>query len=292
MLYNDIRSVPAFSAKIADFLREHDLHSKNRRITKKKFPRRRIITRFPFDVWMADTINYLKHKRENDNYAYIVLMFDCFTRKLWAVPMKKIDAEHTADAFQSVFKNLPKTPTHLVTDNGTEFFNSAVAEIFDEYGVNHYATPSKSPSKASMAERVIRTIKTRIARFMQLKKNKRWIDVLDELVKNYNETPHASTGYKPNDINESNQKKLYKKMFNNLPTISRLKLGDKVRVLIKKNLFEKGYTQNWSDEIYVISKVLNSQGVVWYRVSTFDGKQQQDIYYYNQLNLVSSQKRK
>lgn len=217
-------------------------------------------------------------------------MIDCFSRKLWVKPMKRIDAEHTADAFQTVFKNLPKTPTHLVTDNGTEFFNSSVADIFEEYGVNHYAIPSKTPSKASMAERVIRTIKTRIARYMQLKQTNRWIDILDELVQNYNETPHSSTGYAPNAVNEKNQMKLYHKLYNDLPTESRLNVGDKVRTLLKKTLFAKGYTQNWSDEIYIITKVLDSQGVVWYRVSTFDGKQQPDIYYFNQLNLVSSKK--
>ena len=217
-------------------------------------------------------------------------MIDCFTRKLWTIPMKKIDAEHTADAFQTVFKNLSQTPTHLVTDQGTEFLNSEVGDIFDEYGVNHYSTPSKSPSKASMAERVIRTLKTRISRYMQLNQNNRWIDVLDELVKNYNETPHSSTQYAPNAVNKSNQMKLYRKLYSDLPTESRLNLGDKVRILRNKLWKEKGYTQNWSDEIYIITKVLDSQGVVWYRVSTFDGKQQPNIYYYNQLNLVSSKK--
>ena len=101
---------------------------------------------------------------------------------------------------------------------------------------------------------------------------------------------HSTTGYKPNDVNETNQKKLYRKLYNNLPTEPRLKLGDKVRIKIEKRMFEKGYTQNWSDEIYVITKILDSQGVVWYRVSDFDGGQEPSIYYYNQLNLVSSKK--
>ena len=56
-------------------------------------------------------------------------------------------------------------------------------------------------------------------------------------------------------------------------------------------MFEKGYTQNWSDEIYVVTKVRDSQGVVWYRLSTFDNEQKPGIYYYYQLNLVSSKKR-
>ena len=288
-LYNDVRSVPAFSAKIGDFLKSHDLHSKNRRIVKRKFPRRKVIARFPFEVWMADTINYLKFKRQNDNFAYIEIMIDCFTRKLYAVPMKRIDAEHTADAFETVFKFLPNFPTHLVTDGGTEFFNSEVAQVMDNYGVNHYQCPTRSLSKASMAERVIRTLKTRISRYMQLNKTTRWIDILADLVENYNETPHSSTGFKPNEINSENQQIIYKKLYpSSLPVTPKLNIGDKVRKLAKKTFFEKGYTQNWSDEIYIVIKRLSSNGVVWYKISTFDGEALPGIFYYYQLNLVSN----
>ena len=55
-LYDDITKTPSFSAKITDFLRRHDLHSKHRRIVKKKFPRRRVIARFPFDIFMGDLL--------------------------------------------------------------------------------------------------------------------------------------------------------------------------------------------------------------------------------------------
>ena len=291
VLYKDIRSVPAFSAKIAEFLRQNDLHSKNRRITKKIFPRRRVIARFPFDVWMADTINFDRFNYQNDRYAFIIVMIDCFTRKVWAVPVKFIDAAHSSDTFETVFKTLERYPTHLVTDKGTEFFNDQVKLVLENYGVNHYAIPTKTKSKASLAERVIRTIESRLGRYMQLHNKNRWIDILDEIIANYNETPHKTTGYKPNDINETNQLKIYRKLYNNIPTEPRLHLGDKVRIKIEKRMFEKGYTQNWSDEIYVVTKVRDSQGVVWYRVSTFDNEQKPGIYYYYQLNLVSSKKR-
>ena len=59
-LYEDIRSTPSFSAKIEAFLRSNELHSKYKQITKKKFPRRRIITRFPFELFQADLIEYPK----------------------------------------------------------------------------------------------------------------------------------------------------------------------------------------------------------------------------------------
>ena len=59
-LYADIESAPSYSAKITAYLRNNIVHSRHRRIVKKKFPRRRIISRFPFDIFMADLIEYPK----------------------------------------------------------------------------------------------------------------------------------------------------------------------------------------------------------------------------------------
>lgn len=87
-LYEDIKSAPSFSAKIDAYLRSNAVHSQHRRIVKKKFPRRRIVSRFPFDFFMADLIEYPQYKFQNSNYRYILIMIDCFTRKVWAVPMK------------------------------------------------------------------------------------------------------------------------------------------------------------------------------------------------------------
>ena len=59
-LYEDIESAPSYSAKINAYLRSNTVHSTHRRIVKKIFPRRRIIARFPFDIFMADLIEYPK----------------------------------------------------------------------------------------------------------------------------------------------------------------------------------------------------------------------------------------
>ena len=81
------------------------------------------------------------------------------------------------------------------------------------YGINHYSTPTRTKWHASMAERAIRTIKTRISRYMQKTKTKRWIDVLDQIVNNYNETPHSTHGLKPNDVTEDNRKEVVSRCF-------------------------------------------------------------------------------
>ena len=117
-LYEDIESAPSYSAKIDAYLRSNTVHSRHRRIVKKKFPRRKIISRFPFDIFMADLIEYPRLKFQNNGYVYILVLIDCFTRKIWVEPMKRKTASWTADAFEAIFKNFDEFPTHIITDRG------------------------------------------------------------------------------------------------------------------------------------------------------------------------------
>ena len=117
-LYTDIRSVPSYSAKINEFLRKNHVHSVHRRIVKKTFPRRRIIARFPCDIWMGDLIEYPQYKFNNRQYVYILVLIDCFSRKVYAAPMRDKTMQWSVKAFESIFVHLDEFPTHIVTDGG------------------------------------------------------------------------------------------------------------------------------------------------------------------------------
>jgi len=181
-LYEDIESAPSFSAKIEAYLRNNAVHSRHRRIVKKKFPRRKIIARFPFEIFMADLLEYPQYKHVNRNYVFALIIIDCFTKKIWAVPMKRKTSEYTAQAFESVFRDFDQFPIHIVTDRGLEFYNTEVQKIFKNYGINHYSTPTRTKWKASMAERVIRTLKSRLQKYFVKFKTHKWIDVLPQIV--------------------------------------------------------------------------------------------------------------
>ena len=289
-LYEDIKATPSFSAKINDFLRKHELHSKFRRIVKTKFPRRQIIARYPYEIFMADLIEYPKFKVINKGFVYILLLIDCFTKQIFIAPMKKKDQNNSAMAFETILKTFDEFPKNLVTDGGKEFFNSSVAKVFQNYGINHYKTPTKTKWKASMAERAIRTIKNRLQKYFSKTNKHIWIDVINQVVENYNATPHSSHGLPPQDVADENRDEVYKKLYpnQNLTTVCKLKKGDKVRILKEKTEFEKGYTQKWSDEIYKIRSVRQSGGVCWYKVEDHTGSELKGIWYYYQLNLVAA----
>ena len=83
-----------------------------------------------------------------------------------------------------------------------------------------------------------------------------YIDPLDGMIKKYNSTVHSAIKMKPKDAaHNKNTIKVYNALYENYkPTYPFYKfdIRDKVRIVKKKKTFEKGYTPNWSEELFVI----------------------------------------
>lgn len=114
-----------------------------------------------------------------------------------------------------------------------------------------------SITKAGVVERFNRTMRTRLARYMTENNTKRWIDYLPEFISNYNSSFHRSIGMAPRDVSFQNRHEVFKKLYPDmdLKVKCKLKKGWRVRIPRKKNIFEKGFKPNWTDEIYIISNI-------------------------------------
>ena len=293
-LYTNIKSTPSYSAKINTFLNNFGLHSKNKRIVKKTFPRRRVLARFNNDLWQADLIDYSSLQWHNNGYKFILLVIDVFSKVIYVEPLKRKTGDLTADAMDRIIQKSDTPPVMLVTDGGKEFFNSYFRNVMISHNINHFKTPTFTKWKTSVAERANRTIKTRMQRWMSHTKKKNWISVYKQIVENYNNTPHSAHKLAPLDVTSEKRKLVYKRLYpKSMITVEcRLKVGDKVRKLREKKDYEKGYTQNWSDEIYEIAKVLQRHAVCWYKLRDLSGGVLEGIWYYYQLNLVASNENK
>ena len=237
---------------------------------------------------MSDTINYRNYGGpQNNNYKYIMVLIDVFSKRAWAEPMKRMRDFDAAVALEKMIKNIPDVPKSIITDLGTEYYNSKVNSLFARYGIRHYSIRGKH--KACVAERFIKTLKGRLEKYFWEKKTHRWADVLDNLVENYNNTYHRSIKMAPNMVTESNRKQVFKNLYPKLKDKrpARLNKGDQVRILRTKNLFEKGYTRSWSTEIYKIEKTFVEDGVDYYQIADADGNLLPRYKYYWEINLVS-----
>ena len=105
--------------------------------------------------------------------------------------------------------------------------------------------------KSVVAERFIRTLKTKLYKHMTAIGKNVYYDVLDDVVNKYNNTKHSAIKMKPIDV--GNNKRVYIDEHNEKR--SRFKVGDRVRRSKFKNIFAKGYTPNWSSEIFIADEV-------------------------------------
>lgn len=284
-IYKNIKSAPSYSKKITQFLQQTPSSSLFRQV-RHKYPRRRIRAFFPYHIMMSDTINYRSYGLSNHNWKYCMVMVDVFSKRAYAQPMKRMRDFDATIAMENMLKMLPDLPKIIITDLGTEYYNSKMRALFQRFGIKHYSIRGKH--KACVAERFIRTIKSRLERYFWEKKTHNWVDVLQDFIENYNNTYHRSIKMSPNAVNENNRKIVFANLFPHIKdkTPPRLQRGDKVRLLKRKNLFDKGYSRSWSTAIYEIKTALSDAGVDYYEISDLQGNVLPRKKYYWELNLV------
>ena len=126
--------------------------------------------------------------------------------------------------------------------------------------------------KSVIAERFIRTLKNKIYKHMAAISENVYYDALDDIVNKYNNTVHRTIKIKPIDVTKD----------------PKFKVGDHVRISKYKNIFAKGYTPNWSEEIFIISKINNT--VPWtYVISDMNGEDVTGNFYEKELQSINQQ---
>ena len=79
--------------------------------------------------------------------------------------------------------------------------------------------------------------------------------MLDDIVNRYNNTVHRTIKMKPIDVTSDSYAEFNQDSNKKDP---KLKVGAHVRISKYKNIFAKGYTPNWSEEVFVVSKIKNA----------------------------------
>ena len=163
---------------------------------------RRVIVGGMGQQWQADLVDLTKLKNDNDGMTFLLTVIDVFSKVAWCVPMKNKSAASLTAALQTTFVN--DWPQTLQTDQGVEFLNKSVQALLQSYGIQHFST-HKAETKANIVERFNRTLKTRMWRYFTKHQTWRYIDILQDLVRSYDNTPYRSIGMAPLRVNAKNQ---------------------------------------------------------------------------------------
>ena len=154
-----------------------------------RFPTNKVIVMSIDDQWQCDLADMSSKAEYNDGYTFILTCIDCFSKYAWAIPIINKQADSIIEALKIIFKSGRK-PKRLQTDKGTEFLNRKVQTFLRHHNIQLFTT--QSDKKASIVERLNRTMKGRTYKYFTAKNTYRYVDVLQSLVDGYNNTYHRS----------------------------------------------------------------------------------------------------
>ncbi len=143
---------------------------------------------------------------------------------------------------------------------GTEYTNNQVQDLLRSEGITHFI--AYSPWHASDAEIYKHTLKNKIYKYFRENLTYNWVDVLQEITDQINDTIHSRLHRRPSEINKSNERHIYedyyKPLINESPPEFKYQVGDKVRLSIGRHPFRRAFHQAWTEEIYTIAERINS----------------------------------
>ena len=251
---------------------------------RKHFTKRYVFVRNVDDIFGADLIDMQALSKQNKGYKYILMVEDIFSKYGWAVPLKTKTGIAVRDALKQIFKQ--HVPKKLWTDAGWEFYNTEVKTLLKKHDITLYSTENEE--KCSVIERWNRTIKTKLWKYFTANHTHKYIDVLDALIEKYNNTVNRAIGMTPTEARKpSNHGAVFRHLyFEKMAKLGEKKpkfqIGDKVRLGVKKDLFEKSYIINWSDKIYTIKRVFATRPIT-YKVEDDKGVEHKGKFYEQDL---------
>ena len=174
-----------------------------------------------------------------------------------------------------------RKPNKIWVDHGSGFYNNKFKNFLKENDIEMYSTFNEG--KSVVAERFIKTLKNTIYKHMTAIDENVYIDDLDDTVKKYNNTVHSSIKMKPKDVTDDSFIENSEETNEKDP---KFKVGDNVRISKYKNIFAKGYTPNWSEEVFIVNKVQST--VPWtYLINGLNGAEFKGSFYEKELQKTN-----
>ena len=229
-------------------------------------------------------------RKYNKGIKYLLCAIDLFSKYAWVIPIKDKKGTSIVNAFKKIISKCK--PNKIWVDQGREFYNNTFKDFLKINNIEMYSTYNEG--KSVVAERFIRTLKNKIFKHMTAISKNVYFDMLDDIVNKYNNTAHRTIKMKPIEVTDDYYAEYNGIAFNEIPMElhsnkknSKFKVGDNVKTSKYKNIFAKGCTPNWSQEVFVINKIKNNTVPWTYTISDLNAEEITGSFYEKELQKTS-----
>ena len=223
---------------------------------------------------VAGNRNFLA--KQNDGVKFLLLVIDVFPKYLWVVPLQRKTALEVSAGLESIYSNSKRVPNRFWVDQGKEYYNSNVTTLFKKYNIQMYSV--LSAIKSGVAERVVRTFKTRLYRYLYEADTFRYIDVLQDLVVGYNNNIHRTIGRAPATVRPRHTEEILRRLNSSMvvqPIYAErilFPVGSIVRLSLAGLLFQKAYWGTFSGQLYQVIQVFVDRRPIRYKVKEIESQ--------------------
>ena len=190
----------------------------------RNFKKITVSSEFKDNIWGADLADMQLISKVNKGFRFLLCVIDIFSKYVWVVRLKDEKGVSIVDAFQKILAKWRRKPNKIWVDKGSEFYNNSFTKWLKD-DTEMYSIHNEG--KSVVAERFIRTLKTKIYKYMTSISKNVYIDKLDDIVDEYNNTYHRTIKMKPVDVKDNTYIDFKKESNDKNP---KFKVGDHVRI--------------------------------------------------------------
>lgn len=207
--------------------------------------------------FQIDLTFFPRYKKYNKDYYVLFTAININTRYAYAYYTKTKDMDTILDIMK-IFKKDAIEINNITTDEGTEFYNNKFLKFCEDNNITVFFAKGDS-HKLGIINRFHRTLKEKLLKYFTATDTLNWIDVIGEIIYNYNHTVHSGIGIEPFKVNNFMESEMIAEkrqatdhIKSKIPIIN---IGDKCRIKNVNALFEDKMTTRFSNEIYEITKI-------------------------------------
>ena len=237
---------------------------------------------FENNIWAVDLADMQLISKCNKVIRYLFCAIDLFSKYAFLLPLKDKKGTTITHAFKVILNSSKRKPNIIRTDQSSEFYNNPFKKWLKENNIEMSSTHNEG--KSVVAEKFIRTLKNKIYKHMRAISKNVCFDVLNDIVDKYNNTYHNTIKMNPIDVKEYSLAEYNEESNEKDPKI---KINDHDSIGKYKNIFAKGYSPNWSKEIFVVKKKIKNTVPWTYVISDLNGEEIIGSFYENELQKTN-----
>ena len=170
----------------------------------RKFKKRKVYSQYKDNIWGVDLADMQSLSRKDKGIKYFLCVIDLYSKYAFVIPLKDKKGISITNGFNKIIKQSNRKSNKTWVDQGGEFYNNAFKKWLSDNDIIMYST--YNDGKSVVAERFIRTLKSKLYKHMTAIDKNIYYDVLDDVVIKYNNTKHSTIKMKPIDVGNNNKR--------------------------------------------------------------------------------------